>query len=247
MRSKRKTNKAEGDRMIKNKLLLSAAAAAAIAASGGVVHAQATGGYWQSPGANQAWKNSAGQCWRSGAWTPALATTECDPDLVPKPKPVAAPTPPPAPAPAPVAPAPAPKPAPVAPVAKPEPPKPAVVTLKATELFAFNSAALTDRSRATLDREVVSKVRDMREVRFINVYGHTDRLGSAQYNQRLSERRAEAVKGYLVSRGIDANKIETYGYGQTLPVKACPDIKSRKELIECLAPNRRVDVEIQGL
>jgi OOP family OmpA-OmpF porin len=177
-----------------------------------------------------------------GFWTPAMANAECDPDLVKKPAPPPV-APAPAPAPAPIAPAP--KPAP-APVAKPIPPKPTVITLKASELFEFNKATLTPKAKETIDSQVIAKLRDVKELQFINVNGHTDRLGSAQYNQKLSERRAESVKAYLVSRGVDPNKIETYGFGKTQPVKSCPDQKNRKALIECLAPNRRVDVEIQG-
>jgi OOP family OmpA-OmpF porin len=166
----------------------------------------------------------------------------------PAPKPAAAP--PPAPAPAPAA-QPAPPPPPPAPVAKPqpkpEPPKkPAVVNLASTELFEFNKAVLTAEARAKLDSEVIAKLRDLRDVRYIIVNGHADRLGSAQYNQKLSEQRAEAVRAYLVSRGVDTSKVETLGFGKTLPVKSCPDQKERKPLIECLSPNRRVVVEVQG-
>jgi OOP family OmpA-OmpF porin len=92
----------------------------------------------------------------------------------------------------------------------------------------------------------VQRAKEFAVIQFVNVSGHTDRLGSAQYNQKLSERRAEAVKRYLVARGFDASKVETYGFGKTTPVKSCPDQKSRKALIECLAPNRRVVVDIQG-
>jgi len=160
----------------------------------------------------------------------------------PKPAPAA---PPPAPVAAPK-PVPAPPPPPVA-VAKPEPPKkPAVVNLASTELFEFNKAVLTQDARAKLDAEVVAKLRDLKEVRYIIVNGHADRLGSAQYNQRLSEKRADAVRAYLVSKGVDAAKVETLGFGKTLPVKSCPDQKERKGLIECLSPNRRVVVEVQG-
>jgi OOP family OmpA-OmpF porin len=163
-----------------------------------------------------------------------------------KPAPQPAPPPPPKPAPAPqVVPAPPP---PVAkPEPKPEPPKkPAVVNLASTELFEFNQAVLTPEARSKLDNEVVAKLRDLREVRFIIVNGHADRLGSSEYNQRLSEKRADAVRAYLVSRGVDQSKVETLGFGKTLPVKACPDQKDRKQLIECLSPNRRVVVEVQG-
>lgn len=184
----------------------------------------------------------AGVCVRTGFWTPALANTECDPDLVPRPAPTAAPAPTPTP---PAAVAPPPKPAP-APVAPPAPKKPAVVNLKGDSHFDFNKSTLTSAGKAEIDKEVVAKLKDMGEIRYINVNGHTDRLGSVQYNQKLSEARAESVKAYLVSRGVDPQKVETYGYGKTMPIKSCPDGKNRKALIECLAPNRRVEVEIQG-
>jgi OOP family OmpA-OmpF porin len=160
----------------------------------------------------------------------------------------------PAPKPAPAAPPPAPEPRaapapppPPPPVAKPEAPKkPAVVNLASTELFEFNKAVLTQDARAKLDSEVLGKLRDLKDIRYIIVNGHADRLGSAGYNQRLSEKRAEAVRAYLVSKGVDASKVETLGFGKTLPVKSCPDQKDRKGLIECLAANRRVVVEVQG-
>jgi len=85
------------------------------------------------------------------------------------------------------------------------------------------------------------------KVELILVSGYTDRLGSQQYNQKLSERRADAVKAYLVKKGVDASKIDTMGMGKTLQIKSCPDGKDRKALIECLAPNRRAVVEIKGL
>ena len=157
----------------------------------------------------------------------------------PKPAPPPAPAPQAVPAPAPVKPAEAPKPAP-----KPEPVKP--INLASTELFEFNKAVLTQDARAKLDSEVIAKLGGLKDVRYIIINGHADRLGSAQYNQRLSEKRAEAVRAYLVSKGIDAGKVETLGFGKTLPVKSCPDQKERKGLIECLSPNRRVVVEVQG-
>ncbi len=132
------------------------------------------------------------------------------------------------------------------PVAQAEPKKPAAISLVWTELFGFNKATLTPEARAKLDGEVIPKLMQIGAVRSINVSGHSDPLGSAQYNQRLSEKRAEAVRAYLVSKGADAAKIEVFGLGDTLPVKSCPDQKKRSALIECLAPNRRVVVEIQG-
>lgn len=163
--------------------------------------------------------------------------------------PTPAPTPAPAPAPAPVAkpapPPPAPTPAP-APQAAPKPAPVKPISLASTELFEFNKATLTSEARAKLDSEVIGKLKDMSMIRYINVNGHADRLGSPQYNQDLSEKRAEAVRAYLVSKGVDASRIETFGFGKTTPVKSCPDQKDRKALIECLAPNRRVVVEVQG-
>ena len=162
----------------------------------------------------------------------------------PAPAPAAKPAPTPPPEPRAV---PAPPPAPVAkPEPKPEPKKPAIVNLASTELFEFNKAVLTPAARKALDSEVIAKLGDLREVRYIIVNGHADRLGSVQYNQKLSEKRAEAVRAYLVSKGVGADKVETLGFGKTLPVKACPDQKERKGLIECLSPNRRVVVEVQG-
>jgi len=165
----------------------------------------------------------------------------------PAPEPVAKPAPPPPPVakPAPPPPAPAPQPKPVA---KPEPPKkPAVITVTSTGLFEFNKAVLTPEARAKLDQEVVARAKDLGSISLVHVDGHADRLGSAQYNQRLSEKRAEAVQAYLVSKGFEVSKIETLGSGKTNQVKSCPDQKNRKALIECLAPNRRVVVELKGM
>lgn len=205
-----------------HKLFLAATLALSASAFG-----QSNEGYWTSPSGAGIWKSPFGECWRAGYWTPAMANAECDPDLVPKAAPVA-------------------RPAPVAPAAKPAAPAHVVIVLKSDETFAFNKATLSPAARSTLDRDVVAKVKQIPNIKFINVNGHTDRLGAAQYNQKLSEKRAEAVKAYLVSKGVDASKIETYGFGKTQPVKACPDQKNRKALIACLAPNRRVEVEVQG-
>lgn len=220
------------------RLLLSTVVATLAWGLSGAAAAQSKQGYWTQPsGGDAVWKNGTGLCWRSGYWTPAMAIAECDPDLMPKPAPKPAPVvvPPPPPPP----PAPAPKPAAA-------PAKPSVLRVTSTELFDFNKAVLTDTARKLLDTEVVAKLGQFATLRFINVNGHTDRLGSAQYNQKLSEKRAVAVKAYLVSKGVDGSKIETYGFGKTYPVKSCPDQKDRKALIACLQPNRRVEVEAQG-
>jgi OOP family OmpA-OmpF porin len=170
----------------------------------------------------------------------ALAACATQPEA---PKPAPAPAAAPAPAPA-AAPAPAPQ-KPVAAAPKPAP-KPTVVNLSSTELFAFNKATLTADAKKRLDEQVVAKLKGAGDIKSIKVNGHADRLGSAPYNQKLSEKRAEAVRAYLVSKGVKPNQVETFGFGKTTPVKSCPDEKKRAALIECLAPNRRVVVEIQG-
>ena len=127
-----------------------------------------------------------------------------------------------------------------------DPKKPAILTLVWTEAFDYNRAALSPEVRAKIDADVLPKLKDFAEIRYINVNGHSDRLGSPTYNQQLSEKRAEAVRAYLVSQGASADKIEVFGFGKTLPVQSCPDQKDRKSMIACLAPNRRVVVEVQG-
>jgi OmpA-OmpF porin, OOP family len=213
--------------------------------------AQSTEGYVQSSGAVV--KNPYGLCWHTGYWTPAMAVMECDPDLVPKPAapapvaPAPAPPAPPAPraAPAPV-PAPAPTPAPApAPVAAKR--CDATVSFSSDEVFEFNKAVLTRAAMAKLDKDVVAQLPQCAKVELILVSGYTDRIGSQQYNQKLSEKRADAVKAYLVKKGVNASQIETMGMGKTLQIKSCPDGKDRKALIACLSPNRRAVVEIKGL
>jgi len=149
------------------------------------------------------------------------------PAPAPAPEPVAKPAPPPPPVaakPAPPPPAPEPK-----PVAKPEPPKkPAVMTVTTTGLFEFNKAVLTKEARAKLDQEVVARAKDLGSIALVHIDGHADRLGSAQYNQKLSEKRAEAVQAYLVSKGFEVSKIETLGSGKTNQVKSCPDQKTAR-------------------
>ena len=203
------------------------------------VSAQSTSGYLTDQ-RNAVVKDPYNLCWRTGYWTPALAIADCDPDLVPRAAPKPAP-PPPAAVPAPVIPA---------PVAKP--PAPKTLLVQSTNLFAFDKAILTDDAKVQLDKEVVARLGEFSSIKLILVSGFADRIGSQQYNQKLSERRADAVKAYLVAKGVDGAKIETIGFGKTLQIKSCPDpspkgeIRTFKQLIECLAPNRRVTVEVQG-
>ncbi|NTV10791.1 MAG: OmpA family protein [Zoogloea sp.] len=183
-----------------------------------------------------------GLCWRTGYWAPSMAIAECDPDLLPK---VVAEAPAATPAVLPAAPV---VPAPAAPVVVPAAPRKCdfSVTLGADQSFAFNKAALTAGARARLDSEVVSRLATCGEVKAVIVTGHADRLGSPQYNQKLSEKRADAVAGYLESKGVNKDAVETFGAGKTQPAKSCDDKLGRKKLIECLAPNRRVVVDVKG-
>ena len=125
-------------------------------------------------------------------------------------------------------------------------PAPSVLALTSTQLFDYKKSTLAGEAKATLDREIVARLREFSRVDVVIVNGHTDRIGPTAYNQALSERRAEAVRAYLASKGVDKSRIETYGFGGTLPVKSCPNQKDRRALIACLAPNRRVVVDVKG-
>jgi outer membrane protein OmpA-like peptidoglycan-associated protein len=119
-------------------------------------------------------------------------------------------------------------------------PQPGALNLRWTAEFPLNSAELSEQARAALEREVLPQLAN---VHHIALSGHTDELGSDDYNQRLSEQRANAVRDYLVSKGVDASSIEVVGLGRTAPVKSCPGQKGAA-LIDCLAPNRRVELAI---
>ena len=176
-----------------------------------------------------------GTCIRTGYWSPADSVSGCDGPLV---APVAKVT---APAPAAVAPAAAPV------LAKAAAPKrcDAALTLGADHAFAFNKAVLTPAAKAQIDSELPPKLAACSKVDMIIVTGHADRIGSQKANQKLSEKRAEAVAAYIKSKGTSA-PIDTLGVGKTQSIKACDDKLPRKKLIECLAPNRRVVIEVRG-
>jgi OOP family OmpA-OmpF porin len=142
----------------------------------------------------------------------------------------------------------APKPAP-APAAAPTPPArcDAAVTFQKDETFAFDRYALTPAARQRLDQDVIGKLATCASIEAVVIEGHADRIGSQQYNQKLSERRADSVKAYLVSKGTDRDKIETIGMGKTVPAAFCPDSKDRKALIACLAPSRRAIISLKGV
>ena len=210
------------------------------------------------------WRAASGECWRSGFWTPATAAPGCDGAIAPvvvaakveekkaAPAPAPAPAPEsgpvveyeaatptfdlaPAPAPkaavAPVAPAPAPK-AAVAPVAAP-----AKITYAADAFFAFDKSVVQPAGKAKLD-DLVKRMQAM-DIEVVVAVGHTDSTGPASYNQRLSVRRAEAVKAYMVSKGVNADRIFTEGKGEGSPIADNSNRSGR-------AKNRRVEVEVVG-
>lgn len=175
-------------------------------------------------------RNNFNECWKTGYWTPALAIPECDASLVKKEEPVAEKT--------------------EAPIAGPGKGAFPAITLQAETLFDFDKAVLRDDGKKTLDTEVVSKMKQYPQVEVVLVTGHADRIGSDAYNQKLSQRRADAAKAYIVSQGVDAKRVETASKGESEPVVSCNDVKGKvsgknKKLVECLQPNRRVVVEIK--
>ena len=206
-----------------NKVAMLFASAALVSAAG----AQ-TVDNWKNGSNELVWKNGTNElCWRDAFWTPATAFTGCDGAIV---APVAA-----APA-APVVVAPAPAAAPA-----PAPPPPATVATKVTyaadAFFDFNKSVVKPEGKAKLD-DLVSKIQGI-NLEVIIAVGHTDSVGSDAYNQKLSVQRSEAVKAYLVSKGIEKNRVYTEGKGEKQPV-------ADNKTAEGRAKNRRVEIEVVG-
>ena len=197
-------------------------------------------GYLLDQNMNIVTSATTGLCVRTSDWTPARAVAQCDPDLVKKPAP-----------PAPKA-APAPKkeaPKPTVQPKKEAPPKllPQKINFSADALFDFDKAALRPEGRAMLDE--LTRLLKGANYEVILAIGHTDRIGTAAYNQKLSVRRAEVVKKYLTEKGIPPNRVYAEGKGKTQPLTKPSDCKrglSRAQLIACLQRDRRVDVDVTG-
>ncbi len=182
---------------------------------------QAVNDNWVNGTGEYVWMNGTNElCWRDAFWTPATANAKCDGALVAQ-----APQPP------------------VAP-----PPAPAItsqkITYQADALFDFDKAILKPAGKEKLD-DLASKIEAL-NLEVVVATGYTDRIGSNAYNDRLSLRRAQAVKAYLVSKGVPADRVYTEGKGKRDPVTTGCNQKNRKALIACLAPDRRVEVEVVG-
>ncbi|MFN5812375.1 MAG: outer membrane protein OmpA [Burkholderiales bacterium] len=209
----------------------------------------------------EVWKNASGECWRNSSWTPATAAPGCDGAIVEQPAATpaaqnASQSSAPAPAPAPqveqapvavqapsqadapglsAAPAPAaaastaPAPTPVAASSK--------VTYAADAFFDFNKSVIKPEAKAKLD-DLVDKIKAI-NLEVIIAVGHTDAVGSDEYNQKLSMRRSNAVKAYLINKGVDKTRIYTEGKGEKQPVADNSTKEGR-------AKNRRVEIEVVG-
>lgn len=219
-------------------MLFASAMLAAPVASMAAAHGGGTTGSidnWRTADSQLVWKNGTNEhCWRDAFWTPATAAATCDGAI--------APPPPPAPAPAPRV---APPPPPAAPPPPPPPPPPAAPPAPTSEKVTFAADAFFDVNRAILKPEAKAKLDDLVDktkginLEVIIAVGHTDSDGSDSANQALSMRRSEAVRDYLVGRGVEKNRVYTEGKGESQPVA---DNKTR----EGKAKNRRVEIEVVG-
>jgi OOP family OmpA-OmpF porin len=214
------------------------ALATALAAIGSTAFAQNPGiagsGYVTSAGRDTA-TGAFGQCVRTGYWSEALAAAPCDatPRASAPPVPVAQQEPVPQVAAAPI-------------------PLPVLekVTLSSDVLFQFGKATLRPEGKQKLD-ELAGRIGDA-NVQEIVAVGHADRIASEEYNQKLSEERANAVKVYLADKGVDPQIVKAEGKGESEPVTgdACskmgPERGQNRKLVQCLQPDRRVEIEVFG-
>ena len=197
-------------------------------------------GYVTSGGDSVPVTDASGNCWTSGAWTPTNAAAPCHavPTAQAAPVPVVKSEPAPAPAPAPAA---------LAPVQAP-PPVIQRITLNTDVLFEFGKAQLRPGAHEKLNE--LAQTMQGAEVDRVVAVGHADRIASDDYNRDLSERRANAVKEYLVQKGVDPQRVQAEGRGESEPVTQCsrmgPENAKNAKLVSCLQPDRRVEIEVLG-
>ena len=175
--------------------------------------AQAADGYWNEKGGS-VWRSGFGECVHTGFWQPVMAIVGCDGKVAeePMPEPAAAPA-----------------------------PAPAMMPLEGKVNFGFDRADLDSTATAALD-QLVGEAKSKGGIKSVRVTGHADRIGTEEYNLDLSLRRAGAVGDYLTQNaGVDAQAVELAGKGESQPLVGCEGIRGAA-LINCLAPNRRVEV-----
>lgn len=216
------------------KLIFSALAMATLLPLAAMAQSYPNQGYWVDGSGKIITSPTSGLCWRTSEWTPALAVAPCDPVI----QRVAT-----------VVPAVEMAPATVTPLAAPLPmvvPVAQKMSFSADALFAFDKSVLKPEGKTMLD----GLAQQLKGVQYdtVAVTGYADRIGSAAYNQKLSERRAYEVKSYLVTQNVPAGNISASGMGESQPVTQSGDCVGPKsaKLIACLQPDRRVDVEMKG-
>lgn len=178
-------------------------------------------------------RDAYGLCWHTGNWTPADAVTGCDGELAPPITKLTAPV---------LAPIVAP---PATTLSAEEKRCDFTATLESDQTFQLNKAALNAAAKTRLANEILPKLTSCSKIDLIVVTGHTDKLGSEQYNQKLSEKRARAVTTYIKSKGVAA-QIKTIGAGESQPIKTCNGQLPHDKFVACLSANRRVSIELKG-
>lgn len=160
-----------------------------------------------------------GDCVYTGRWTPSDAIAQCDPDLVAVQAPV---------------------------VEERVVQAPRQIRLDADTTFAFDKAELTDEGKRLLDQIADAATSEQTRNEQITIVGYTDKIGTEEYNLDLSERRAQAVREYLVERGVSEQNIQTAARGESNPIVSCEGLTG-DEAIQCLRPNRRTEIEFAAL
>ncbi len=216
-----------------SQIILNALAITSLAMAGMAIADETTKEGYLTDSRGNVVRSGAGLCWHTGYWTPAMAIEECDPVLK---KPIIADAIPPAAIPVPII-------------------KKRTVfapyTLQTETLFAYNKSEISDVGKQKMHNEIIDQVKEHSQDEVLLVTGHADRIGSEDYNMKLSQRRADAVKVYLIEQGIDGNRIETATKGESEPIVSCDNIKGKansknKALIACLQPNRRIVLDLKG-